>query len=83
MLAFTIVWYTVEPQSYESPWNEGVHKFEMPATLKSSSSLKIHCVVLFNFHEEYAAMISIEHKLANTEARANMEQNLITVTLFI
>ena len=25
---------------------------------------------VLNFHEEYAAMISIEHKLANIEARA-------------
>ena len=38
----------------------------MVVTVKPSISLKI----LFNFHEEYAAMISIEHKLANTEARA-------------
>ena len=27
-------------------------------------------IVLFNFHEEYAAMITIEHKLADTEATA-------------
>ena len=46
--------------------NEGVHRSEMSVTLKSSR----YCVVLFNFHEEYAAMISIKHKLANTEARA-------------
>ena len=27
-------------------------------------------VVLLNSHEEYATIISIEHKLANTEAKA-------------
>ena len=46
--------------------NESVHKSEMSVILKSSTSFKI----LYNFHEEYAAMIFIEHKLANTEARA-------------
>ena len=64
----------VEPQSYEPPSpppsGEGVHKSEMSVTLKSSTSLTRYCVVLFNFHEEYA-MISIEHKLANTGTRAS------------
>ena len=51
---------TVEPQSYKP---EGVHKSEMSVTLKSSTSTR-YCDVLYNFHEEYAALISIEHKLA-------------------
>ena len=49
--------------------NEGVHKSEMSVTLKSSTSPKILCCSL-QFHEEYAAMISVEHKLPITEARA-------------
>ena len=50
----------------------------MSVTLKSSTSLR-YCVVLYNFHEEYAAIISTEHKLANTEARAlDIEKNLTT-----
>ena len=61
---------TSELRNPPPPGNEGVYNSEMSVTLKSSTSLKILCVVLFNFHEEYAAMISIEHKLANTEARA-------------
>ena len=49
--------------------NEGIHKFEMSVTLKSSTFPKI-LLFFYNFDEEYAALISIEHKLANTEARA-------------
>ena len=56
--------------------NEGVHKSVMSVTLKSSTSI----VALFNFHEEYAAMISIEHNLANTELElCNIEENLIVL----
>ena len=55
---------TVEPQNYEPPWETRVF-----ISLKSLIS-PIYCVVLFNFHEEYAATISIEYKLANTDARA-------------
>ena len=39
--------------------NEGVHKCDV-----------CNSEDLFNFHEEYPAMISIAHKVANTEARA-------------
>ena len=42
--------------------NEGVH---VSVTLKSSTSLKILCSSIF-----IKNMQSIEHKLANTEARA-------------
>ena len=43
-----------------TPWgNEGVHNSEMSVTLLLSG----YDVVLYNFHEEYAAMISIEHKI--------------------
>ena len=49
--------------------NAGVHKFEMSITLKHQLP-STYCIVLYNFHEVYAAMISIEHNLANTEARA-------------
>ena len=38
--------HTVEPQSYEPPGNEGVHKSEMSVTLKSSTTLKILCCSL-------------------------------------
>ena len=48
----------------------------MSVTLKSSTSLNILCCSL-NFHEEYAAMISIEHKLASTELElCDIEKNL-------
>ena len=58
---------TVEPQS--SPGNKGVHKSENVRNSEIINFPPRYCVVLFNFHDEYAAMISIEHKLANTEAR--------------
>ena len=48
----------------------------MSVTLKSSTSLKILCCSL-QFYEEYAAMISIEHKLAKLEL-CNIEVNLTT-----
>ena len=58
---------TVEPQCYE-PLGETMvfAKSEISVTLKSSAYLKI----LYCSHEEYAAMITIQHKLADTEATA-------------
>ena len=55
---------TVKPQSYG---NKGVPKSEITVTLKLSAYLKI-CFV--HFPEECAAVITMELKLACTEAKA-------------
>ena len=52
----------------------------MSVTLKHQLPPR-YCVVLFNFHEEYAAMTSVEHKLANTVLKlelCDIEKNLTT-----
>ena len=55
----------------------------MSITLKSSIPLR-YCVVLYNFHEEYATIISIKHKLLILKLElCNIEKTLNTLTLFI
>ena len=54
--------------------NDGVH---VVRSVHNSEiiSLPQDIIVLYNFHEDYAAMITIEHKLADTEALCNIELN--------
>ena len=58
--------YTVEPQSSEPSGNKSVRKSKISVTLLTSRFY----AVLYIFHEECAAMITIKHNLAYIEAKA-------------
>ena len=59
---------TIEAQSYRTLGEKGIRKSEIVITLKSSLSSRFDAV-LYIFHKECAAVITMEHKSTYIEAK--------------